>query len=78
VLPDEFQGLPVFPVLVPVLCKESLDNPASPVTGTISTGIHFLFHEAAAFHGTSGGLNITFTVIVSQLAALAGRHHNNR
>jgi hypothetical protein len=72
VFPDKFQRLLIFPVLIPVLLKESMDNPAFSIIRTVSTGIQFLLHKAAAFHGTPGCPEIPRAVIISQLTAFAG------
>jgi len=72
VFPDKFQRLLIFPVLIPVLLKESMDNPALSIIRTVSTGIQFLLHEAAAFHGTPGCTEIPCAIIISQFTAFAG------
>jgi len=69
---DIFKGLPVFSVLVPVFCKESLEYTALLVFGTVSAGVQFFLHEAAAFHGAAGSADIPAAIAISEPAAFAG------
>lgn len=68
---DEFHGLAVFLILIPVLLKESLNFPAPVIIQAVGTGIQLLFHETATLYYTAGSADLPFAFTIPQLAALA-------